>query len=172
MKNLFKILTCFILLMIPVFAISFAEVVSDNQAVVISATVSDEQAMEAIMGLFDTMNSPGSMAVKGIAILTVFMTLLKTRWAGSVFRQFPKRVRQFLPVFLGAMIGLINAIHAEATGGGTLKYIFDGAMYLGGLQAILYHGLKGTLLGDMLAKFAGTYKQNTEEGYINSLQGC
>ncbi len=85
------------------------------------------------------------------------MTLLKWECFGRLFYIVPKQYRSFIPVVLGAIIGLLQGIaHGDAGAGVLLLAFLKGALLIGGLQQALYQQFKGTGLGDLIGKLAKT----------------
>ncbi len=125
--------------------------------------VTDQQALQMIWDLFATWKSTGFTTTFGIALLSMLMTFMKWEKFGNLFdkveEKFGKSVKSFVPIVLGAGIGLLTAM---GTDGVTpilmLKGLIEGALIIGGFQQVLYQQLKGTKLGDWLAKIVKTTK--------------
>ena len=133
------------------FSLSFIIISVSLSPLVSAEALTDTEALGVISGMFDDASSAGSKVGIGIVILSGLMTLLKWDRLGKLFEIIPKQYRSFIPVVLGALIGLLQGIAYGDAGFGVLLLAFiKGALLIGGLQQVLYQQLKGTGFGDLL----------------------
>lgn len=120
------------------------------------------QILDAMKTAFMNWDTIGGIAV-GIAFLSGVMKLLKWERLGFLFAKIPKGRQSYVPLILGLAIGILEGLAA----GATIPVITVYAI-IGGVTGVIHHSgyqqLKGTPLGDFIAKMAGTlHTQNPSE---------
>ncbi len=120
-------------------------------------SLGDSEAIQVIIDMFNDSGSAANKVGIGIIILSGLMTLLKWERLGKLFDMVPKQYRSFIPVILGSLIGVLQAIAQGDAGMGVLLTEFlKGGLLIGGLQQALYQQLKGTQLGGLLKTIVKT----------------
>ena len=107
--------------------------------------MTDEQAIMAIIGLF-TGSYAGQLALM-YAILSTLMALIKNqRTLDPLFNNLPAGAKSYVPIVLGGLMGLIQALMINTTPVGFVLWISHGLLVIGGGQMILYQLIKHTPL--------------------------
>jgi hypothetical protein len=122
--------------------------------------ITDAQAGESIQQAIVSLSVTPLGFGSGIIILSLLMTLLRWGRLNNLFYKIPKRYRSFIPIVLGAVIGLFKVFVGKdpVTLQLVLNQLFNGALIIGGGQQVLYQNVKGTLLGNLISSVLKTKK--------------
>ena len=114
-----------------------------------------KQGIELLAAFNSYNGSLETLFVIGFGLMSVLMTILKSDhiwknvgYDSDVFSMIPKAYQRYIPLLLGAGLGLINGLLLPI--GGIWQDVLMGVIVLGGGNQIAYHQLKGLPLGKLI----------------------